>query len=253
MERLRRRDFLTLVSGAALSAVPRTGRTYRSPNRILYFIQAAGYRHDVLPISQAVFEQLGRDTGLFDVATTEDASTFTTANLERYSAVCFFTSGELLVSDAQKAALLGFVRSGGGFVGIHSAAATFSFWPDYLDLIGGRFNGHPWHQLVTIEVTDPDDPLVGVFGRAFEIEDEIYQIGDFDYKGSRVLLRLDSLSVDLSASGVQRRPYGWPLAWTRMYGDGRVFYSALGHEAGVWRDPRYQQILTNAIRWTARW
>ena len=156
------------------------------------------------------------------------------------------------MSGVQKAALLDFVRTGGGFLGVHSASDTFYTWPDYLDLVGGYFNNHPWHQAVTIEVVDPSNPVVAFLGNSLQIEDEIYQISDFDYRGSHVLLRLDQSSVDLSASGVHPRFYGWPLAWTRMYGQGRVFYTALGHEAAVWRDSRYQRILTNAILWAMR-
>jgi type 1 glutamine amidotransferase len=58
--------------------------------------------------------------------------------------------------------------------------------------------------------------------------------------------------VDLTKPGVHQRFYGWPLAWTRFYGQGRVFYTALGHEASVWKDARYQRILTNAILWSIR-
>ena len=64
-----------------------------------------------------------------------------------------------------------------------------------------------------------------------------------------MLLRLDPSSVDLKAPNVRPQPYGWPLAWTRAFGQGRVFYTALGHEEAVWRDPRYQQMLANAIGW----
>jgi type 1 glutamine amidotransferase len=156
------------------------------------------------------------------------------------------------MSHVQKVALLDFVRSGGGFLGVHSAAATFYTWPDYLDLVGGYFNSHPWQQAVTIEVVNPRDSLVGFLGSSLQIEDEIYQISDFDYRSSQVLLRLDRRSVDLTASGVHQRFYGWPLTWTRSYGQGRVFYTALGHEAAVWRDPRYQRVLTNAILWAMR-
>jgi hypothetical protein len=85
------------------------------------------------------------------------------------------------------------VRSGRGFLGVHSATDTFYTWPDYLDLVGGYFNGHPWHQAATIEVVDPSDPLVAFLGNSLQVEDEIYQISDFDYRGSRVLLRLDPL------------------------------------------------------------
>jgi uncharacterized protein len=248
---VRRREFIALL-GAAAAARPFGAHAQRPTARVLYFTHSAGYRHQVLPLSKAILTQLGSNSGIFEVAATEDPSEFSTENLARYAAVMFFTSGELPMSDAQRMALLNFVSSGGGFIGVHSATDTFYTWPDYLDLIGGYFNGHPWHQAVTIKVVDPSDPLVAFLGSSFQIEDEIYQISDFDYRGSNVLLRLDPSSVDLGKSGVHQRFYGWPLAWTRLFGEGRVFYTALGHEPSVWQDSRYQQLLTNAILWSMR-
>ncbi|UPJ52849.1 ThuA domain-containing protein [Bradyrhizobium sp. 200] len=247
---MRRRDFIALLGGAA-AIRPLGAHAQRAPERVLYFTYSAGYRHDVIPLSKAILRQLGSNSGAFEVTATEDVSEFSAENLERYAAVMFYTSGELPMSDAQKSALLNFVRSGRGFLGVHSATDTFYGWADYLDLIGGYFNGHPWHQAVTIQV-DPGDPLVAFLGNSLQIEDEIYQISDFDYRGSRVLLRLDPGSVDLGKTGVRQRFYGWPLAWTRFYGEGRVFYTALGHEPSVWQDARYQRMLANAILWSMR-
>ena len=246
-----RREFIALISSAA-AIRPLGARAERPLERVLYFTYSAGYRHDVIPLSEAILTQLGRNCRAFEVIATEDMSEFSTRNLERYAAVMFFTTGEIPMSGVQKTALLNFVRSGHGFIGIHSATDTFYAWPNYLDLIGGYFNGHPWHQGVTIEVADAADPLVAFIGNSLQLNDEIYQISDFDYRGSRVLLRLDQSSVDLSKAGVHQRFYGWPLAWKRFFGEGRVFYSALGHEVSVWRDPRYQRLLTNAILWTMR-
>ena len=248
---MRRREFIALLGGAAAIG-PLGAHAERPRARILYFTYSAGYRHDVIPLSKTILTQLGSSSGVFEVTATEDTSEFSTENLERYAAVMFYTTGELPMSDAQKTALLNFVRSGRGFLGVHSATDTFYTWPDYLDLVGGYFNGHPWHQAVTIEVVDPSDPLVAFLGNSLQVEDEIYQISDFDYRGSRVLLRLDPSSVDLSKTGVHQQFYGWPLAWTRFYGEGRVFYTALGHEPSVWQDARYQRILTNAILWSMR-
>jgi type 1 glutamine amidotransferase len=141
---LTRREFISGLSGAAVAAWPIAVRADRAVDHVLYFTLSAGYRHQVIPLSQEILEQLGRDSGAFDVTPTEDTSVFTPENLQRYAAVVFYTSGELPMSGGQKGALLDFVRSGGGFVGVHSASDTFYTWRDYLDLVGGYFNDHPW-------------------------------------------------------------------------------------------------------------
>jgi type 1 glutamine amidotransferase len=235
-----------IIAGAATYA---QDRAQDRPARLLYFTHSAGYRHEVIPISREIVRQIGEASPRFDLTATEDVTVFTTENLRRYGAVMFFTTGELPMSDPQKQAFIDFVRAGGGFLGVHSATDTFYEWPEYGKLIGGYFDQHPWHQGVRIDVADPSDPLVAFLPPSLAIADEIYQIRDFDAAGSHVLLRLDPASVDLNAANVHRHPYGWPLAWTRPYGGGRVFYTALGHEEAVWRDARYQEMLRNALAW----
>jgi uncharacterized protein len=179
---LKRREFIALLGGA-VAVAPFCAHAERPAKKILYFTYSAGYRHEVIPFSKAILTQLGKNSGAFEVTATEDISEFSTEALQRYAAIMFYTSGELPMSGAEKTALLDFVRSGGGFIGVHSATDTFYSWPDYLDLIGGYFNGHPWHQTVSIDVVDPSDPLVAFLGNSFQVEDEIYQISDFDYRG----------------------------------------------------------------------
>ena len=224
----------------------------QSPDRVLYVTASYGYRHDVLDLSKDVLSEIGSRSGAFTVTPSEDLSIFTPEKLRVFAALIFFTTGELPMTDRQKLAFLDFVRGGKGFVGIHSAADSFYHWAEYLTLIGGYFNDHPWHQTVTIEIADHSNPIVAFLGSSLSIADEIYQISDFDYSHAHVLLRLDPRSVDLTLGTVRPRFYGWPLAWTRSYGKGRVFYTALGHEPAVWRDPRYQQLLSNAILWVTR-
>jgi uncharacterized protein len=219
------------------------------PARVLYFTLAVGYQHEVVPASAAVMKEIGATAPRFEVTESQDVAVFTADNLRRFGAVMFFTTGELPMDNAQKQALTDFVRSGGGFIGVHSATDTFYDWPEYGRLIGGYFDQHPWHQAVRVEVADPSHPVVRPLPPSMTVMDEIYQIRDFDAAGSRVLLRLDQASVDLGREDVHHHPYGWPLAWTRSYGEGRVFYSALGHEDGVWRDPRFQAFLHNAVTW----
>ncbi len=131
-----------------------------APPRILYVTATYGFRHsDSINASVTVFQQLAQQSGAFEVDHTEDVSLITAANLRNYDAVYFFTSGELPLSDQQKADLLDFVRQGKGFGGSHSATDCNYTWSDYGDLIGGYFDGHPWVQEASVDVEDLQSPL----------------------------------------------------------------------------------------------
>jgi type 1 glutamine amidotransferase len=230
------------------AAVPSLARV-PGKRRLLYLTLSAGYKHTSVAPSRDIVREIGGRSGAFETVGVEEVSLFTPENLKQYDAVMFYTSGELPMNEEQKRALIDFVRTGHGFVGVHSATDTFYLWEDYLKLIGGYFNNHPWHQQVTVEVVDPWSPIVKFLGQSFQINDEIYQISDFQADTSQVLLRLDPSSVDMTNPGVHRRFYGWPLAWTRWDGRGRVFYTALGHDEAVWNDPRFQEMLLGGIKW----
>lgn len=216
---------------------------------LLYMTLSAGYKHASVAPSEGVVKEIGERSGLFDTTVTQDVGAFTPENLKKYDVVMFYTTGELPMTEAEKSAFINFVRSGHGFVGVHSATDTFYEWQDYLELIGGYFNDHPWHQQVTVDVVDASSPIVSFLGKSFQVNDEIYQIADFQYRTSHLLLRLDPNSVNLRKPGVHRRFYGWPLAWTRRDGKGRVFYTALGHEDAVWNSQWYQELLLNGIKY----
>ncbi len=246
-----------LLAGVVLLSILSTSESglARAPKkgRLLYMTLSAGFHHQSVEPSELIVKQIGDKSGAFATTVTKDVGAFTRENLKNFDAVMFYTTGELPMTDEEKEAFADFIKSGHGFVGVHSATDTFYMWPTYLEIIGGYFNHHPWHQQVTVDVVEPANPIVAPWGsQSFQINDEIYQISDFQYKTSHVLLKLDPSSVDLKKPGVVRRFYGWPLAWTRMYGKGRVFYTALGHEEAVWNDAHYQEMLLNAIQWAMR-
>ncbi|HWC76569.1 MAG TPA: ThuA domain-containing protein [Blastocatellia bacterium] len=219
--------------------------------RVLYLTHSAGFKHPVLPFSEVTFKQLGEKNG-FDVTATQDCSLISKEGLAQYKAVVFYTTGELPISEEQKAAFLNFIKSGGGFVGIHSATDTFYKWAEYGELIGGYFDGHPWHQEVTIKVEDQKHPSTKHLGASFKITDEIYQFKNYSRGRIHVLMSLDATSIDLTKKGVNRTDKDFANAWTRPYGKGRVFYTALGHREEVWKDERFQQHLINGLRWAGR-
>ncbi|MGH7150225.1 MAG: ThuA domain-containing protein, partial [Planctomycetota bacterium] len=200
-----------------------------------------------LSLAEAQLKEASR--GDFDVDATQECAAVSKENLARYDAVAFYTTGELPLAEGQREALLEFVRNGGGFVGIHPATDTFYEWPAYGEMLGGRFDGHPWHGKVSVRVEDPWHPSTLHLAPGFEIEDEIYQFKDWDRAKVRVLLSLEARSVDLGAKGVNRKDRDFALAWCREFGEGRVFYTALGHREEAWRDPRYLRHVVEGIRW----
>ncbi|HZM89032.1 MAG TPA: ThuA domain-containing protein, partial [Blastocatellia bacterium] len=102
----------------------------RARPNVLYLTHSAGFKHQVLPLSQKIFKEIGEQTHAFELTATDDCSVLSREGLKRYDAVVFYTTGELPISDEQKAAFLDFIRSGKGFVGIHSATDTFYKWPE---------------------------------------------------------------------------------------------------------------------------
>jgi uncharacterized protein (TIGR03437 family) len=231
---------LLLFTSAALAA----------PRRILYVTATYGFRHsDSIDASITFFQQLAQETGAFEIDHTEDVSLLTAANLSNYDAVYFFTSGELPLSDQQKTDLLDFVRQGKGFGGSHSATDCNYTWPEYGDLIGGYFDGHPWAQEASVDVEDPQSPLVAHAAPSFRFTEEFYQFRAFSRDNVRVLLTLDTRSVDLSAPGVNRTDGDFALAWIRNYGKGRVFYSAFGHFPESFTKEPVRTMLLQALLW----
>src|SRR5438034_7083360 len=124
-----------------------------APKRVLYITHSAGFRHGSLPTSCAVMQDLGVRSGDFEVSCSEDLALISADSLRDFDILYFFTSGELALSNQQKADLLAFVRDGKGFGRAHSATDTLYTSPEYGELIGAYFNGHPWSQeaMVTIE------------------------------------------------------------------------------------------------------
>ena len=239
----------TVLAFAMLGGVRTISAKAPKKGKLLYMTLTKGYHHESVELSKQIVKEIGDKSGAWETTTTEDVGAFTKENLKNFDAVMFNTTGELPMSEDQKRAFVDFVRSGHGFIGVHSATDTFYMWADYGEMIGGYFNNHPWHEMVTIEVADPSSPIVGWLGKSFQINDEIYQVSDFQAKDSHVLLRLDPTSVDLKKNGVMHRYYGWPVAWTRPYGKGRVYYNGLGHDDWVWKDARYQEMLLKGIQW----
>jgi len=243
---------LGLAGGPITGGTGGTGDADDALPRVLFLTHSAGFVHGVVKrdapdrLAHAELALIKMTAGEFLVEPTQDCGTIDAERLAEVDAVVFYTTGELPIDEPGRAALFDWIRRGGAFVGIHSATDTWYQEPRYMELIGGAFDGHPWTQNVGVVALDPRFPAVRHLAPRFEIDDEIYQFKGFlGDPPLRVLLSLDNASVDASRGRYERNP----IAWCRDWGEGRVFYTALGHRPEVWDDARYQQMLVGALRW----
>jgi type 1 glutamine amidotransferase len=215
------------------------------PVRVLMLTATAGFRHDSITTARDVMASLAAAGGEFTVTATENLSSITSSTLAGYDVLFFaLTSGELAFTPDQKAAIVGFVSGGKGFLGVHSASDTLYDWPDYGRLVGAYFKEHPWTQQATVVVEDSSHPSTTGLGERFGLLEEFYTFRENPRPRVQVLLRLDSASVGAAGD--------YPLAWVQEYGTGRAYYNALGHFSETWRDQRFQRQIAGAVRWAAR-
>lgn len=214
---------------------------------VFLFTATEGYRHTHLTTAVEVLTRLGEHSGKFRVYATEECGEISEKFLGRFSCLVFITCGDLKLSDQQKDAIVNFVDRGGGFVGIHSAAASMQNYSRYIEMLGGVFHSHPWTQEVNIIVEDPDHPATRHLPRTFRVKDEVYVFDKWSREKVNVLLRLDPSSVDLS-KGPRSDGY-YALAWWKTFGSGRVFYTALGHYTCTWREKWFQEHILGGLAW----
>jgi type 1 glutamine amidotransferase len=228
---------------------------------VLVFGLAKGFHHDSISNAMASVWKLGKESGAWDTEISTDPGIihlaerpgggFTPLNLANFDAIVLASStGEMPFDDQQKKDLLAFVHDQGkGLVAIHAALDSNYKWPEYAEMVGGWFDGHPWGTFdAPVIVEDPNFPATRHFAKSFRIRDEIYQPKQWSRDQVNVLMRLDETKLDLTRPHL-RADHDWAVAWTKMYGKGRVFYSTLGHTNESWDDPDVLKMYQEAIKW----
>ena len=221
-----------------------------TPSRVLVVTYTTGFRHSSIDVAERVLPELGRSAGIFAVEfvrTADDVRRLLTpAGLATTDAVAFVnTTGDLGIPEL--GAVLQWVAAGHGFVGIHSAADTYHERPEYLDMLGNEFLTHGDLTTVDAVVESSTHPAVAHLGPRYRVFDEIYRFTRNNRAEVTPLLTLDRYPGDgLPRAG---EPADLPLAWTRQHGQGRVFYTALGHRDELWLDAAYQRHVVGGVRW----
>jgi cytochrome c len=214
--------------------------------RVLAFTKTAAFRHDSIPAAVAALRELGTENGIA-VDATENGSAFTDAGLARYDAVVFLlTTGDVL-DVAQQNAFERYVRGGGGYAGVHSAADTEYDWPWYGELVGTYFRSHPAVQRAAIDVVAREASTVRL-PRRWVRTDEWYAFASSPSRRVRVLARLDESSYDAGGSAMGA---DHPIAWARQVGKGRAWYTGGGHTSEAYSEPLFRAHLLGGIVYAA--
>lgn len=220
-------------------------------------------QHDSVSHALSVIERLGYESGAYDTYIRTDSNIvanqplMTNGNpasggpsLSNVDGIFFLGHRDVPLEPQQRTELAAFVHDAGkGFVAAHVALTAFEPWPEFGELLGGRYDDHPWNTAAgTIINEDPSFPATKHFAPTFTLTDEFYQPKAFSRDKLRVLLRLDV--AKMPANPNNRRTDGdFPLAWAKTYGKGRVFYSSLGHAAETWDNRDVAQMYFEAIKW----
>jgi type 1 glutamine amidotransferase len=264
------------------------------------------FHHGSTSEGVASFWKMGKDSNVWDTELKTDMEWVTKKDpgseahsLPYFDAVVFVnTTGNWKLDDEQKEALLSFVRDDGkGIVLVHAAIDSNYNWPEWAELTGGWFNGHPWGTFAgSIIVEDQSFPAMRHFPKYLKLHDEMYSTKSWSRDKLNVLMRLDESKLNYSspqfggappggapgaggappagaAAGATRggaAQSGGPpgaggaarggepsmrtdkdqaVAWAKMYGKGRVFYSTFGHTKEAWENPDILKMYTEAVKW----
>lgn len=239
------------VPAPVVPTPPPTAPPYAPPslgdnktNSILVFSKTAGFRHGSITDGKNLLASLAEKHS-WDINFTEDSSEFRANNLSQYSVVVWLnTTGDVLNAE-QQSYFETYIESGGGYLGIHAASDTEYSWPWYGELVGAYFDSHPNVQEATINVEDQRHLSTHFLSEKWIHTDEWYNFNDNPRTKVNVLLSLDEESYSPGAGAMEDHP----IAWYREIGQGRSFYTGLGHTSEAYVNQEFVSHIEGGLVW----
>jgi type 1 glutamine amidotransferase len=221
-----------------------------SAMRVLVFskVQDGSYRHSSILNGIAAIREIGASKG-WRVDDTIDARAFNSRNLTQYDVIVWNNTGGDVLDDDERAAMEDFIHRGGGYVGLHMAAAgaTELKWGWYERLVGARFKQHPAGTPIANVVGASDrSPSIRGLPDPWSHADEWYDwVEDPSTKPAMDML----LYVDEKSYGGGTAYH--PVAWCHEFEGGRAFYTALGHTEESFKEENFRKHLAGGIEWAS--
>ncbi len=226
--------------------------------RVLVFEKMTGFRDGPsVEAATAMLDALARENG-WAMVRTENGAAMAPSILAQFDVVIWNNNSGDVLTLTQRKAFVDYMKSGGGYVGIHGAGGDFNYiWDWYADvLLGARFIGHPQDpqfQDAKVVVRETASGIGSGLAPGWTMNDEWYSFRtNPDASHTMVIASLDEATYSPVGRGGQDLRMGdHPIAWARCVETGRAFYSAIGHRPQVYSDPQYARLLEQAILWAA--
>ena len=153
--------------------------------------------------------------------------------LQNYDGLLIYANHDS-ISTSQEAALKSFVQGGKALIPLHSGSFCFRNSDWYVQAVGGQFSTHGTGRFTT-QLLDAKHPILQGISE-FETWDETYVHSQINPDIQVLMERKE---------GDKKEPY----TWIRNEGEGRVFYTAYGHNEETWKQPEFHELLANGILW----
>lgn len=207
------------------------------PLRIL-FLGHDSEHHNSNAYFPMLSEALGREAIYFDYHLDVEEALGDYEYLSRFDGVLLYANHDK-ITPQQFNNLTRFVAEGGGFIPVHSASACFGNEPRFTKLVGGKFAHHKGKDFQT-SIVKPDHPAMKDV-KEFTAWDETYVHSEQTDDRNILMVRKPGGDDNIT------EPEPW--TWTREQGQGRVFYTASGHDQRVWSLSEFHQLLKSGILW----
>lgn len=212
---------------------------------IIVFSKTSKYRHKSIPAGKEALRKIA-EKHHWKVVFTENSAIFNPESLKDVKVIVFLnTSGDIL-SQTQKKNFESYIKDGGGFVGIHSAAVTEPNWSWYRRLIGTYYKNFFKVQEATINIVDPNHPCTQHLDETWVRTDEWYNFTNpLDEQEYHILAELDDNMY--TGAGKQEQH---PISWCHKFQGGKVFYTGLGHTIESYQENDFLKHIEQGILWT---
>lgn len=187
------------------------------------------YRHLAGPL---------REQGI-ELRYTEELDEISPEGLAKYDGLMIFANIERITPEAESA-LLDFVNQGGGLIPVHCASFCFLNSPKYIELVGGQFQSHGFTRFET-KIVAADHPIMNGLNPIRSMDES--------YRHGKLTPDKKVLETRSSESGPVSNPDGEPYTWVRTSGEGRVFYTAWGHDHRTWSNVDFQRLIARGTLW----